>query len=712
MNSDSSIAWTETLPEGSLMPTSHDDDFANFLEFGLGFSDLDGHGATPRPPPRSIQTAEPTLATTLAENDLTRMETESTSQPPSYTALLGDLSLDLHGNGTARLRQPYSSAEVGYFSSEQSHQHKLSHQPQQRSHHSQHLQQKSQLQRQPHPYHHNQSMIPPTPNSIELHGRAARFPLRVDVGHDIYDQYTNAFYTPLVSPAMTPLETQFRLPEYTIPGEYFTPLTSPALEAQNVSSNGYQFQSTQAPSTGFMQSSVDPNGSHIASAPSSPGVARRPRRRPSAPTRTAGRAAKASPSIRPQGRRKQAISAHLLADDVAQALAGDLSSGGHLLTNGSGGVRYDSHESSGQDSVSPEPISEPLMPPPALPQTRKSPVMSPQVTEPSTDEPATPATLMRIPSRQQSSTRPFSAYGSPVPHETPEESMEDVMLPEAVTDLRPRMPRLDTAIDGKESLQGQGSSKTPLTSEPKSATASEKLSSGSMTPSPHPGSMTSPSGPVGRKPETKLSGGINRKRQSASSSHVSPALRPRISPSIQPLVRGDSGMSSESSALYLASKSNYQHILDGTLLPGVSYPETLAENLSSKRTNHKLAEQGRRNRINTALKEIESLLPPGFSQERSNQRNDCKVESTSSTKNGEKEKEKSPHQTISKASTVEMAIDYIKALKKELEDTRARLKTAELKLADSAAEAPSTASETTLVMRYDTEELKDPNTTH
>lgn len=335
---------------------------------------------------------------------------------------------------------------------------------------------------------------------------------------------------------MTPLETQFRLPEYTIPGEYFTPLTSPALEAQNVSSNSYPFQSTQPPSAGFMQSPVDPNGCHIASAPSSPGIARRPRRRPSAATRTPGRAAKASPSIRAQGRRKQAISAHLLADDVAQALAG-VSSGGHLPTNGSGSVRYGSHESSGQDSVSPEPISEPLMPPPAVPQTRKSPVMSPQVAEPSTDEPATPATLMRIPSRQRSSTRPFSA--SLVPHETPEELMEDVMLPEAVTDLRPRMPRVDTAVDGKELLQGQGSSKGPLSSEPKSATTPEKLSSGSVTPSPHPGSMTSPSGPVGRKPETKPSGGINRKRQSASSSHVSPALRPRISPSLQPLVRGD-----------------------------------------------------------------------------------------------------------------------------------------------------------------------------
>jgi len=172
-------------------------------------------------------------------------------------------------------------------------------------------------------------------------------------------------------------------------------------------------------------------------------------------------------------------------------------------------------------------------------------------------------------------------------------------------------------------------------------------------------------------------------------------------------------MSSESSALYLASKSNYQHILDGTLLPGVSYPETLAENLSSKRTNHKLAEQGRRNRINTALKEIESLLPPGFAQERSNQGTDgkCEGHSSFSTKNSEKEKDKSPHQTISKASTVEMAIDYIKALKEELDYTRAKLKTAELKLSDTVAETPSTESETALVIRHEPEELKGPDAT-
>jgi hypothetical protein len=138
-------------------------------------------------------------------------------------------------------------------------------------------------------------------------------------------------------------------------------------------------------------------------------------------------------------------------------------------------------------------------------------------------------------------------------------------------------------------------------------------------------------------------------------------------------------MSSETSALYLASKSNYQHILEGTLLPGVSYPDTLAENLSSKRTNHKLAEQGRRNRINSALKEIESLLPSSYTQDKTKEK-DSTTETggaNGSTKSAEKS---GSTQTISKASTVEMAIDYIKALRKELSETKEKLKTAEAKL--------------------------------
>lgn len=41
-------------------------------------------------------------------------------------------------------------------------------------------------------------------------------------------------FTPLVSPAVTPLETHFPVDtQFTVPGAYFSPLTSPALHAQN-----------------------------------------------------------------------------------------------------------------------------------------------------------------------------------------------------------------------------------------------------------------------------------------------------------------------------------------------------------------------------------------------------------------------------------------------------------------------------------------------
>jgi FtsZ-binding cell division protein ZapB len=127
--------------------------------------------------------------------------------------------------------------------------------------------------------------------------------------------------------------------------------------------------------------------------------------------------------------------------------------------------------------------------------------------------------------------------------------------------------------------------------------------------------------------------------------------------------------------MYLASKSNYQHILDGTHLPGVTYPETLAENLTSKRTNHKLAEQGRRNRINNALKEIETLVPQDFANARN-----AKEAAERRADGIDKEKEKAASQAISKASAVEMAIDYIRSLQHELGETKGKLAVAETQL--------------------------------
>jgi hypothetical protein len=118
-------------------------------------------------------------------------------------------------------------------------------------------------------------------------------------------------------------------------------------------------------------------------------------------------------------------------------------------------------------------------------------------------------------------------------------------------------------------------------------------------------------------------------------------------------------MSPDASALLLASKSNYQNIVEGNHSHlGLQYPEHLSTNLTSKRTSHKIAEQGRRNRINNALAEMASLLPPP---------------ATANCEGGGKEQ-------TSKASTVELAIDYIRALKTELEETKGRLKAAEERL--------------------------------
>ena len=135
-----------------------------------------------------------------------------------------------------------------------------------------------------------------------------------------------------------------------------------------------------------------------------------------------------------------------------------------------------------------------------------------------------------------------------------------------------------------------------------------------------------------------------------------------------------SHLSAETSALYLASKSNYQNIIDGTHLPGVSYPEALAENLSSKRTSHKIAEQGRRNRINLALKEIEGLLPASIMAPVIKREKEAEASNKSSAAQG-----------ASKASTVEMAIIHIKSLQAELDETKAKLALVEKKLSEGSS---------------------------
>ncbi|RMZ85123.1 hypothetical protein DV738_g19, partial [Chaetothyriales sp. CBS 135597] len=487
--------------------------------------------------------------------------------------------------------------------------------------------------------------VPPTPVSSEMH--AAKYGSGMENAQVMFDCHPVSF-TPLVSPAQTPLHGSFNLGDYTSADDFFSPLTSPALEAQG------QY------GTGATASPIDLNADPIAKpAPSSRGMRRKGSMsaRPGAP-----RSVRQSPVTRAQRARRPASSTNLALEKLDEGRVQQTLQP-HLST---------AQARASDDSISPEPLSEGLMMrPPPVPQLEHSPQPA------DSSDPVTPATLMRIPSNQK--MPPDSGDNIPRPID---EVMEDIMLPAAAAHTPSHSPLNDldhTAVpadhDSTPALLAK-SAKMSANSTPRS----------SLPKNSSQDSFTKPSRVDGR------AGRASKKRQSTSSAAISPALRPKISPGISPLVPasgpGMPHLSAETSALYLASKSNYQNIIDGTHLPGVSYPEALAENLSSKRTSHKLAEQGRRNRINLALKEIESLLPTSITAAVSKRE---KHSATSETDNGDKAVPSI--QGASKASTVEMAIVYIKSLQAELKMTKDKLETAEKKLADGGSSAGSQASD-------------------
>jgi len=336
---------------------------------------------------------------------------------------------------------------------------------------------------------------------------------------------------------MTPLENQFRVPEYTVPGEYFTPLTSPALEAQNASgsSNGYSFQARQVSDVGFVPTHAEVNQPPGTSVPPSPSIIRKTnRRRTSTATalRLPGRSrVKQSPSLRAQTQRNRGKPMPPNSEEFYNSLTQEL---GKPQNNDVRSLQVSSTEGSGQDSVSPEPLSDPLMPPPALPPPRQSPALTPQVAQ-SPCTAATPATLMRI-QRSQHAREPLDHFSGRAQLQIHDEIMEDIALPEAATptvQARPRVSRIETSLRTNTASPVISAHGTPSL-EPRSAA---ERTPASIALSPRAVAMPSPSGPVPKRSDPSRSSVSSRKRPSVSSTQASPQLRPKISPSIQPLMR-------------------------------------------------------------------------------------------------------------------------------------------------------------------------------
>ena len=471
-------------------------------------------------------------------------------------------------------------------------------------------------------------------------------------------------FTPLVSPAVTPLEAHFNIPEYTVPGAYFSPLSSPALHAQNEHSSVYDQRHS-----GTTNSPVDMNQESHSAPGSSVMLSRKTNRKPPQKQRST-RGVKQSPIVKPRKAKKgstTSLPAQALEDIMepanSQALKFKATSSSHSTV---------STEESENSSISPEHLSD-MAPPPVPPpgSAGRSPYIQAQKNTRAgglpLGSPATPASLMRLP--------PSPAVGQPSANQ--DIDMDEFSLPEAATAVsKPPLSRIETQSDGQTTptLNSTGAKTPGFQPLPSPAFARPRVST-SASQSPQIDAMNVSNGANGNSRKTPQIASRGTKKRTSSSVLASPALLPRISPSIKPLLPGGGSVSEDTASLLLASKSNYQNILEGTHLPGVSYPTELSTNLTSKRTSHKIAEQGRRNRINSALQEIATLLPRKSGKESSGEKSGSGEGGENGTKGG------AAQSANSKASTVELAIEYIKQLKADLADANKRAEEAEKKLA-------------------------------
>ncbi|KAK9493464.1 hypothetical protein V1508DRAFT_384927 [Lipomyces doorenjongii] len=443
-------------------------------------------------------------------------------------------------------------------------------------------------------------VIPPTPSSLDFVGGASNPDVfRSPSGLiDPYSMRDEMMFTPLLSPAVTPLENPMSMQkEYGYPSSYFSPLTSPALEAQS-----YPFHTSASPPG----SDNNANGLTKVRRRGTGGYA--PPSAASSPAQTVTRVTKSDYSAQRSSKRR-ATAAFSQSNTM-----GDVSS---------------------SESISPEPLltlPESSMAPPPIPPFKNTSAVRQETSSPLTQRrlaPVTPASLMNLNKERVNST-------------------EDILPTRDADAIIEEVARRHSAI----------ATVAPApTTESGSVGSSSANSSPALRPVPR-GLVRSASVGIEDNSAKALPRAIKPVRSRSGSVSMSPTIKPRISPNLKPLL--PDGL--EAASALLASKSNYQNIVEGKHSQlGLSYPEQLSINLTSKRTSHKIAEQGRRNRINNALAELNQLLIDNINLPISDD---------------EGEKNELPQQ-CSKANTVELAIDYIKKLQTRIGRLKTRLKDTE-----------------------------------
>ncbi|KAI9711162.1 MAG: hypothetical protein M1828_001948 [Chrysothrix sp. TS-e1954] len=479
------------------------------------------------------------------------------------------------------------------------------------------------------------AQVPPTPESTRIYPSVQDVErMRHAAQGSVNGHYTTPMNLNAFTPAMTPPFSGVdaagnyipHVPPYSMPNGYnISPTVSPAILPQQSTSNASRLSRTADSS--LTASPIEfTSGLHGEATQDGPRKSRK--KAPSSPVATrASRTKKSTPSTASKRRANATVQ------------------------NISGQSTKQSQSSSSDASRSISPRDALTMAPPPKPITpAATPVATPRARplHPTQDQqgkaglpPATPASIMRQQKESELALQTASASISQDETLSPatqalDAQMEFLKLPEAAASVPPA-----------SQSTGQKKPLRPSNSASNSA-------------------VQSPTGPVG-KDESEVRPGRPPKKRGSNSNLVSPALRPKISPGLKPLYPEGSHFSPQDHALLLATRSNYQNLLDGTNPPGVTYSTDLSSGLSSKRTSHKLAEQGRRDRINAALQEMQSLLPPAFATSTLKENgadspgaNGNEIENTA---NGTTSTPLVvPQNGNSKAATVECAINYIKHL--------------------------------------------------
>lgn len=572
--------------------------------------------------------------------------------------------------------------------------------------------------------------IPATPNSYEMHGDSSHPFMQRHMHMDplqraIMEQRFSTgkdhaiAFTPMASPAVTP---QFgMLPEFTTPGAYFSPLTSPMLHAQTQLTPAHLLQQQQHrsyianPSTASSSNANSPADAtsnvqlldNMATSVANGAKPRKSKRKIATP-RSAAMIAKAKQSPAQTAQKRKSAAApfdtpHSEPDAVSTTPAiSQSASVTQPLTQ--------QHDSSEGGSISPEALSESLMGPPPRPSTslHASPALKGQQktgNSAMSGAAATPKTVLSTrATRQYSNEQNRIAGTGQIASDL--DGIDDLSLPEAAKPDPPKPSLTQIITNTSDQSFGTNAARVSSRKTPKLGPLSTPSSArpGSTLPSPvvacSPRTATTPLAFAKADRDSK-----HMKRRSTTSATnsklVSPALVPKISPSIQPLLPEGSKpcshptqyihavltlstapLNSANQALLLASKSNYQNLMEGTHLPGVSYPDHLSTGLTSKRTSHKVAEQGRRNRMNDAIKEMQTIVPkpakfkssPSTNNSNNNNNNnepDPDADATSpgdtNTTDGKKDSKEDAAQKSnnSKAATVELANEYIRRIQQE-----------------------------------------------